>query len=118
MNRKHDQDPSRDLRLRAASVFVFLLLMLGVLLPFWMEYKSLSAPVPLRKVPGTPARSYDSRKLYFCPACGAEVSIPLWSAEAMPRRESPLLTLRAFATSALELPWPSTGTPVSAGRLK
>jgi hypothetical protein len=118
MNRRHTLDSSRDLRLRAASFFVFLLLMLGVLLPFWMEYKSLSSPAPSRAAPGTRSRSYDSRKLYFCPACGAEVSLPLWSAEAVPRREPPLLTLRAFATSTWELSWTSTGTAVTAERLR
>ena len=112
MRKRHSTHESQDLRLRAAGVFVLLLIMLGVVLPFWMEYKSLSTPTVSRGVSGAHVKAYNSRKRYFCPACGATISVPYWSNEASrPREPLPFLMLEKLTTSAWELSFLSAGMP-------
>lgn len=100
------------LRCLAVTAVLFLLLMLGILLPLWMEYKSLSAPVRTRTVHGGHAPAFDSRKQCYCPACGAVISVPQWD-DSIPQLHAPrsAVKLGTLAPSAWSLPFLSTGIP-------
>jgi hypothetical protein len=102
-------DSTLESRLLWAGLAVLLLLLLGMFLPFWMEYKSLSAPVRTHPVRGSRVPTLDSRKKYYCPACGATLSLPQWDDMAVPGGRHADVKLKSLAPSAWELPLLSTG---------
>jgi hypothetical protein len=79
------------------------LFLLGLGVPFWMAYKSLANP-PLPRRSSARRVAFDLGKKYYCPACGAELTLPAWSDPA-PRPGGPLpaLTLKSLTTSSFEV---------------
>lgn len=98
---------ARDERLQiAAGILILLLLAAALLLPFWMEYKSLSSPpLPRREAGSGPV--LDNRTEYYCPNCSEKLSLPRWSTEA-PRGRSGPLTLSDLAGNPVAV---STNAP-------
>ena len=65
-----------------SSIVGFLLLLaLGIGIPFWLEYKSLTnPPQPSARAQKPSARpTIDARKGYYCGNCGGNISLPEWS---------------------------------------
>jgi hypothetical protein len=55
----------------------FLLVALGIGIPFWLEYQSLTNPPAVRPIRTTNRRpAIDTRKGFYCPNCGTNVEFP------------------------------------------
>ena len=93
-----------------SSIVGFLLLLaLGIGIPFWMEYKSLTNPVP-QTVPLSRSETQsviDARRGYYCANCGKNTRLPEWAGgpESAGERASPLTlkTLDPPAWDALKI---------------
>jgi hypothetical protein len=61
-----------------SSIIGFLLLLaLGIGIPFWLEYQSLTNPAPAsvsRKSRGSEA--IDAKRGFYCPNCGRNIELP------------------------------------------
>jgi hypothetical protein len=74
-----------------------LLLFLGMILPFWMEYKSRTDPLPKRASEKSHKQTLEDRNAQYCPACGAKISIPYWRTESTrPDNPTTPLTLKTL----------------------
>lgn len=95
---------------RVAATAICLLLFAGLLLPFWMEYKSVSAPFRGRPGRRTGGAVLDSRRAFYCPACGATLSVPRWEESSSPPSRQGALTAGSPGPSTSELLSLSTGS--------
>ena len=68
----------------AAVAGFAILMLLGLGIPFWMEYKSLTNPSYLRPRNSAGRAEIDPGTAYYCPDCGAQLTLPAWS-DASPR---------------------------------
>ena len=105
-----------------SSIIGFLLLLaLGIGIPFWLEYKSLTnpAPPPIRAPKAEGRQAIDVRKGYYCANCGGNTSLPEWrDGPAQGDGLSSPLFLHTLESRAWERPSPSTRTPVEGTELR
>ncbi|MFI5362736.1 MAG: hypothetical protein ACHQ49_12255 [Elusimicrobiota bacterium] len=80
-----------------------MLMLLGLGIPFWMEYKSLTNPPYIRRQDAERRVEIDPGRAFYCPACGGPVALPTWSeAAAKPVDRGLGISLRSLTTTTVE----------------
>ena len=93
----------------AALIVIGLLILLGVLLPLWLEMRALSGSGPPRSRKRLSA--LDVRHAFYCPVCGEEISLRLWRHVPLRQdRRPPVLRLATLAAPS----WPFIEAPLEA----
>lgn len=87
----------------AALVGFAILLLLGLGIPFLMEYKSVTNPPYVRRPDAGKRTVLDQGKKYYCPACGSELALPSWDASPKPADQASTLSLRSLTTTSLDI---------------
>ena len=87
-----------------SAVFILaLLVILGIGLPFWLEFRSLSSLEPDRPRSRTPV--LDEQRTFFCPICGKEITFPhLHERPAKKIGPAPPLVLKSLTAPVLVVP--------------
>ena len=98
-----------------SSIIGFLLLLaLGIGIPFWLEYRSLTNPAPTRASKHDKRQWIEAKKGYYCGNCGENITLPERgrALEKTDELSSPLIldSLTRPPAQTLNL---STRTPVS-----
>ena len=95
------------------AVFILALLaILGIGLPFWLEFRSLSHLEPDRPRRYTPA--LEERHTFFCPICEKEITFPHFHERpVMQNGPVPPLVLRSLTDPILLVPRSVVRTPDS-----
>ena len=93
-------------------IILALLVILGIGLPFWLEFRSLSSMEPDRPRVRTPV--LDDRRTFFCPICGKETTFPHLH-ERPVKRNGPVLplVLRSLVDPVPVVPRSAVRTPDS-----
>jgi hypothetical protein len=85
--------------------FLFLLV-LGMILPFWIEYRSRTNPLPDPSPNAIRAPTLEDREAHYCPACGSKLTLPTWQTKTQRTQISTpplsLKTLNESSTNFLE----------------
>jgi hypothetical protein len=80
--------------------FLFLLI-LGMILPFWIEYRSRTNPVPDPASSAMRAPTLEDREAHYCPACGSKLTLPAWQTKTQRAQiPTPSLSLKSLDESS------------------
>ena len=85
-----------------------LLMLLGLGIPFWMEYKSLTNPPYVSRKAAEGRTAIDPVKSYYCPNCGERLTLPAWS--DLPPRPGNRVSAHSLNSSTTSF-WETTSAP-------